>query len=156
MSIEQPGGRTDLAKRLVAVPPERIFAVFDNPAALMQWLPPKGMTGHAHEYDFRQGGTYRIELEYLDGNHGPGKTTAKSDISKGRFVEIVPDRIIRQTVEFEGDDSIKMTMTWTFDPVPEGTSVTVTAEDVPSGISAEDHQKGLSSSLENLAEFVGG
>jgi hypothetical protein len=35
-----------------------------------------------------------------------------------------------------------------------GTEVWVTAMDVPSGISVEDHHAGMSSTLLNLAEFV--
>lgn len=158
MSIGEPSGRTDRATRLIAASAERIFAAFNDAATLMQWLPPAGMTGRAHEYDFREGGAYRIELEYQGDDHGPGKTTAQSDVSKGLFAQIVADRLIRQTVEFEGGEEMAtaMTVTWTFDPVPGGTSVTVTAEHVPSSISPEDHQQGLTSSLENLAQFVGG
>ena len=45
-------------------------------------------------------------------------------------------------------------MTWTFDPAPHGTSVSVTAENVPAGISKKDHDEGLTSSLANLAALV--
>lgn len=41
---------------------------------------------------------------------------------------------------------------WTL--IPEGTVVTIVCEDVPSGISKEDHDAGLKSSLKNLAHFV--
>lgn len=44
-----------------------------------------------------------------------------------------------------------MTMTWTLEPEAGGTMVTVTAEDVPTGVRAEDHEAGLASSLANLA-----
>lgn len=47
-------------------------------------------------------------------------------------------------------------MTWLFEPAPDGTNVTITAENVPAGISAEDHAAGLASTLENLASFVHG
>jgi hypothetical protein len=49
-----------------------------------------------------------------------------------------------------------MVMNWLLRPVPEGTEITIRAENVPSGISAEDHAEGLSSSLENLARFLEG
>ena len=35
-----------------------------------------------------------------------------------------------------------------------GTRVVITADDVPNGISAEDHATGLASSLANLARHV--
>jgi hypothetical protein len=58
------------------------------------------------------------------------------------------------SVLFESGDPAfagEMIMTWTFDPAPGGTRVTIVAEQVPAAISAEDHAAGLSSSLENLA-----
>ena len=61
------------------------------------------------------------------------------------------------TDEFESKDAAfsgEMSVTWSFDAAPEGTQVRVTAEKVPSGISQEDHDAGLHSSLENLARFV--
>ena len=124
----------------------------------MQWLPPSGMSGRALEYDFRDGGRYRIELRYEGGMATmSGKTTGGTDITRGRFVELVPGRRIVQSVEFESSDqafSGEMTMTWSFEPAPEGAMVTVTADNVPSGISKADHDAGLRSSLDNLARFV--
>ncbi|WP_317890809.1 SRPBCC domain-containing protein [Paenibacillus arenilitoris] len=62
-----------------------------------------------------------------------------------------------QSVEFQSDDpdfAGEMMMTWTLTAVPEGTAVTVVCENVPAGIRKEDHDAGLKSSLENLAEFI--
>ena len=59
-----------------------------------------------------------------------------------------------QAVDFESDDPAfagTMTMTWTLTADAGGTRVDITAADVPSGISAEDHAAGLASSLANLA-----
>ena len=46
-------------------------------------------------------------------------------------------------------------MTWSFEPTPAGTRVTITEENVPARISQADHHEGLRASLENLARFVG-
>jgi uncharacterized protein YndB with AHSA1/START domain len=124
----------------------------------MAWLPPGRMTGRALEYDFREGGRYRIELTY-DESAGPsaGKTTARTDVSTGRFLSVDPGERIVQTVEFESEDPSlagEMVMTWSFEPVPGGTRVTVTADNVPSGISQADHDAGLRASLENLARYL--
>ena len=125
----------------------------------MAWLPPAGMRGRALEFDFRAGGRYRIELTYEEAAlpGGVGKSTERTDVSKGTFLELVPDRRIVQSVEFESDDRAfagEMVITWTLEPAEGGTRVTVTAEHAPAGISAEHHAAGLASSLENLARFV--
>jgi len=53
-------------------------------------------------------------------------------------------------VDFVSDDPAyagTMTMTWEVTAVDEETRVDITADDVPDGISAEDHAAGLTSSL---------
>jgi hypothetical protein len=49
-----------------------------------------------------------------------------------------------------------MTMTWRLTEVDAGTLVEFIADDVPAGISAEDHATGLASSLANLAAHLQG
>ena len=74
-----------------------------------------------------------------------------------RFVEVVPPVRLVQAVDFLSDDLAftgTMTMTWELVPVEGGTRVVVTADDVPIGISAEDHAAGMQSSLAKLAAFV--
>jgi uncharacterized protein YndB with AHSA1/START domain len=151
-------GRTDAASRVVAANPDAVYRAFSTAQSLMAWLPPGGMTGRALAYDFREGGRYRIELTYDDAARpAVGKTTARSDVTTGRFVTLEPARRIVQTVEFESDDrsfSGHMLMTWSFAAVPEGTRVTITAENVPPGIRKPDHDEGLRASLENLANYL--
>jgi hypothetical protein len=62
-----------------------------------------------------------------------------------------------QAVGFVSDDpdfAGTMTMTWEVTPVDGGSRVDIRAEDVPAGISAEDHAAGLASSLANLAAYL--
>jgi uncharacterized protein YndB with AHSA1/START domain len=151
-------GRTDSAMRLIHASPEAIYRAFADGERLMAWLPPEGMSGRILLFEPWQGGRYRIELTLDDGGHGvSGKTTERTDVTSGRFLELVPNRRIVQSVEFDSADPAfagTMVMTWSLEPAPEGTNVTVSAADVPPGISEADHQAGLASSLENLARFV--
>ncbi|HVQ07144.1 MAG TPA: SRPBCC family protein [Allosphingosinicella sp.] len=147
--------RTDTASRRIAAPPDAIYRAFVDPGALMAWLPPEGMTGRTLLFEPWEGGRYRIAL--IHEGEGRGKTDARTDISAGRFLALVPGRRIVQSVIFESGDpryAGEMTVSWSLDPAAGGTNVTVTAENVPPGISAEDHAAGLASSLENLARFV--
>ena len=147
--------RTDKARRRIAASPGAIYAAFVDPEALMAWLPPAGMTGRALLFEPWQSGRYRIALTYQ--GEGEGKTADRTDISAGRFLALEPARRIVMTAIFESDDPAfagEMILTWSLDPTPGGTEVKVTAEKVPAGISAEDHEAGLASSLENLARFI--
>jgi uncharacterized protein YndB with AHSA1/START domain len=152
-------GRTDTASLVIAAQPDAIYRAFSDPDALMAWLPPGNMVGRALEYDFREGGRYRIELTYDEAAPpGAGKTTERTDISSGRFLSLKPGKRIVQSVEFESADASfagEMVTTWTFESLGEGTRATITAENVPSGVSKADHDAGLRSSLENLARYLG-
>src|SRR5580704_1555779 len=143
--------------RVIAAPPGRVWAALVDPGALMAWLPPGGMTGRFERFDARPGGSYRMVLTYSDASGAPGKATAESDIVEARFVDIVPGERVVQAVDFVSDDPAyagTMTMTWAVTAAGAGTRVDIVAEDVPDGISAEEHAAGLASSLRNLAAHV--
>jgi len=147
--------RTDRATCVVAAPPEQVYAALVDADALVAWLPPEGMTGRFERFDPRSGGSYRLVLTYLE--PAQGKATADTDVVEARFVELVPGVRVVQAVDFESDDPGfhgTMTMTWSVTAVDGGTRVDIVAEDVPDGISAEDHAAGMASSLANLAAFV--
>lgn len=58
-----------------------------------------------------------------------------------------------QLVTFASGDPAfagQMKMTWLLAPDTDGTQVTIRCEDVPPGITAEDHAAGLASSLDHL------
>ena len=149
--------RTDRASRVIAAPPGRVWAALVDPEALLAWLPPGGMTGRFERFDGGPGGSYRMVLTYSDASGAPGKATAESDIVEARFVDIVPGERVVQAVDFISDDPAyagTMTMTWEVAAVDAGTRVDIVAEDVPDGVSAEDHAAGLASSLAKLAAYV--
>jgi uncharacterized protein YndB with AHSA1/START domain len=135
----------------------RVWAALVDPGALLAWLPPGGMTGMFERFDARPGGSYRMALTCSDASGAPGKATVDSDIVEARFVDVVPGERVVQAVDFVSDDPAyagTMTMTWEVTVVDAGTRVGIVAEDVPDGISAEDHAVGLASSLANLAAYV--
>lgn len=149
--------RTDLASRLIAAPVDRAYEALVDPDALTTWLPPTGMSARFERFDARPGGSYRMVLTYADASAAPGKSTADSDIVEARFEAIVPGVRVVQAVDFVSDDpgfSGTMIMTWTVTAADGGTLVEFRADDVPAGISAEDHAAGLASSLANLAAYL--
>ncbi len=149
--------RIDTASLIVAAPAETIYGAFIDAEALLAWLPPEGMTGEILEFEPRPGGAFRMALHY--GTPGHGKTTADTDVVESEFAELVPGQRVVQLVRFRSDDPAfagTMRMVWDLEPAEGGTRVIFLAEDVPPGISKEDHDAGLRSSLENLKVYVMG
>ena len=149
--------RTDRAERVVDAPVARVFDALVDRDALEAWLPPSGMTARFERFDPTPGGSYRVVLTYSEPADAAGKSSDDSDLVEARYVDVVPDDRVVQAVDFVSDDPAfagTMTMTWAVRAVDGGTRVEITADDVPDGISAEDHAAGLASSLDNLAGFV--
>ncbi len=149
--------RTDSASRVIAAAPDKVYAAFVDPDALVSWLPPDGMSGRFERFDPRPGGSYRLVLTYADASASPGKATSDSDVVEARFVDLVTGSRVVQAVDFVSDDPSfagTMTMTWEVTPIDGGSRVDVTADNVPDGISEDDHAAGLTSSLANLADYL--
>ncbi|HUS32458.1 MAG TPA: SRPBCC domain-containing protein [Kofleriaceae bacterium] len=143
--------------RVIAAPRSRVFAAWMSKDAVAEWLPPAGMSARIDHFDARIGGGYRMTLTY-DGS-GHGKTTTDTDVVNVTFDEIVLDERIVQATTFDTKDAAfagTMTLTWTFaDAEPGGgTRVTVEVANAPRGITDADHEKGISSTLDNLATYV--
>jgi uncharacterized protein YndB with AHSA1/START domain len=144
--------------RLIKAPPHAIYRAFLDPSAVAAWRPPKGMTGKVFAFEPRAGGTFRMAFVYdRPDAETRGKSSDDADVFEGRFAELVPDQRIVEAVRFESDDPAfggEMVLTTTLQPTADGTQVTVRIENVPRGISAEDHEAGIASSLANLAAYV--
>jgi uncharacterized protein YndB with AHSA1/START domain len=122
-----------------------VYEALVDSDALVEWLPPAGMSGRFERFDLWEGGSYRLVLTYADATGAPG------------FVALVPGERVVWAVDFVSDDpafSGTMTMTWTLVPIEGGCRVEVAAAGVPGGISPEDHAAGMQSSLDNLAAYL--
>lgn len=122
-----------------------------------QWMAPAVMKAKMLHFDFREGGSYSMRLTYREPGEGRGKTADDFDEVRVGIVAIEEGKRIEQEVVFEADDPAFagiMRMVWTFDAEAGGTRVTVRAENVPEGIRPEDHEAGMSSTLENLDAFL--
>jgi uncharacterized protein YndB with AHSA1/START domain len=149
--------RTDKGSRLIAAPPDQVYAALVEPEALTVWLPPAGMTGQIERFDLRHGGSYRMVLTYANPPASGGKSTAVSDVVEARFMDIIPGRRVAYAVDFVSEDPAyagTMLMTWELVPVEGGTRVDITADDVPDGVRPDDHASGMNSSLMNLAKYL--
>ena len=142
--------------RHVNAPRARVYNALIDPKAIAKWKVPSGMTAHVHEFDGREGGTFRIWLTYNTPTE-VGKTTAHSDTYHGRFMKLVPNELLVEVDEFETADPAlrgEMTITITLSDADGGTDVLGVHEGLPPGISAADNEAGWRSGLKRLAELV--
>lgn len=154
MDENSQNDRKHRAFRFIKATTDVIYDAFVRPENLIVWLPPEGARGEIEHFDPRQGGRFKIILTF---GATTGKSTRNSDVVEGRFLQLLPGERITQAVEFASDRpefAGTMTMDWSLSSTPDGTLVTVIAEDVPTGISRADHELGMASTLENLARFV--
>lgn len=114
------------------------------------------MSGRFSWFDARPGGGYSLTLTY-DDEAIHGKSTENSDVVEVRFIEVDEPRQLVEEADFVSDDpnlAGTMTMIWSLEPVERGTLVTITATDVPDGISSEDHATAFASTLSNLDKYI--
>ncbi len=147
-------GRRDAASRHIKASASAIYDAFVVREAVAQWLPPDGATMEIQFFEPRIGGQFQMTLIFAS---TPGKSTTNTDVVVGHFVELVPQQRIVQAFEFDSPDPAfagTMTMRWVLEATEGGTAVMVVAENVPTGISPEDHEAGMKSSLAHLAAYV--
>jgi len=133
-----------------------VYAALVDPDAVARWKAPAGMTCHVHTFEPREGGTLRISLTY-DAPTEAGKTSARTDTYRGRFVELVPNERVVEIDEFETTDPVlrgEMTITIILADADGGTEVTGLHEGLPPGVSTADNQAGWESALARLAALV--
>ena len=90
-------------ERHVRAPRSAVYRALLDRDAVRQWMVPEGMRSEVHAFEPREGGSIRISLTY-DAPTGAGKTTAHIDTYHGRFLRLVPDEQVVQSMEFETEN----------------------------------------------------
>ncbi|MFE2185280.1 SRPBCC domain-containing protein [Streptomyces sp. NPDC059455] len=143
--------------RRVNAPRSAVYRALLDASAVAAWRVPEGMTSRVHEFDPREGGTFRISLVY-DDPASTGKSGGHTDTYHGRFTRLVPDEQVVEVLEFETADSAlrsTMTMTTTLtDAEGGGTDVHLLHEGIPDAVPAADNELGQRMALDKLAELV--
>jgi uncharacterized protein YndB with AHSA1/START domain len=139
--------------RHVRAPRSIVYRALLDPNAIAKWRVPAGMNSRVHEFDAREGGSFRISLTY-DAPSSAGKSAPHTDTYHGQFVKIVPNEQVVEAIEFDtADDALRgtMTMTTTLTDAEGGTDVLVVHEGIPDGVPAADNETGTRMALANLA-----
>jgi uncharacterized protein YndB with AHSA1/START domain len=142
--------------RHINAPRAIVYRALLDAQAVATWMVPAGMTSHVHAFDAREGGAFRISLTY-DAPTRTGKTSAHTDTHHGRFVKLVPDTQVVETVEFETTDPAlqgAMTITFTLVDADGGTDLHAVHDGLPPGVPGAANETGWQSSLTKLAAFV--
>ena len=140
----------------VNAPRADVYRALLDARAVARWMVPEGMTSQVHEFDAREGGSFRISLTY-DEPTGTGKTTAHADTYHGHFIKLIPNEQVVEAMEFETDDAAmrgEMTVTFTLTDADGGTEVLAVHDNLPSGLSPADNETGWRMALDKLAAFV--
>jgi uncharacterized protein YndB with AHSA1/START domain len=135
-----------------------VYRALVEPEAIIRWMYPKGMSIHIHRFEGQEGGEFRISLRYSS-SPGVGKTTQDTDTYHGRFVRLVPDRLVVEAAEFESSDPNlrgEMLITFRLTEVDGGTDIEVVHAKLPPGLSASANEIGWQMSLGNLAKLLEG
>jgi uncharacterized protein YndB with AHSA1/START domain len=134
---------------------ESVYRALTDARAVQRWQVPDGMTSEVHEFDVREGGTFRISLTY----HGDstGKSGGHTDTFHGHFVKLVENEQIVEVMEFETSDPElqgEMTVTYVLRDADGGTELHAVHDHVPAGVSHADNETGWRMSLGKLARLV--
>jgi uncharacterized protein YndB with AHSA1/START domain len=105
--------------REIAASPERVFAVWTDPAQIMRWFGMEGVTNREAVFEARPGGAWHVASEAPDGS---------AMRMEGVVKEIEPARRLLQSWAYVGPDGTRMNETEvevTFAPSATGCLVTV-------------------------------
>ena len=134
-----------------------VYRALVDARAVATWKVPTGMTSHVHEFDAREGGSFRISLTY-DEPTGTGKTTTHTDTYHGRFVKLMTNEQVVEAVEFETTNlEMRGEMTITIslaDAKGGGTDVLAVHDALPPGVPIADNEAGWREALAKLAALV--
>ena len=126
--------------RVLNAPPERVFKAFLDPDALVKWMAPHGFTAKVHHLDPQVGGSYKMSFTNFSTGH--------SHSFSGKYIEIVPNQLLRYTDQFDDPDLPgEIQMTIELKPVLVGTEVNITQAGLPDVIRVEACYLGWQESL---------
>ncbi len=137
-------------------PRAAVYRALLDADAVARWRVPDGMRSQVHEFDPREGGSFRVSLTY-DAPTSTGKSAPNTDTYHGHFVTLVPDERVVEVFEFETDNPAlrgEMTMTTTLTDADGGTNVVIVHEGLPDSVPPADNETGQRMALDNLARLV--
>lgn len=141
------GGTPIVQERVIAAPPERVFAAWSDAERMGRWMCPGEIERASVELDFRVGGRFRISM------FGEEQTY----VQHGEYLEIeAPHRIVftwHSEWMPEGERDTRVSVTLAAES-PDATRLRLVHDELPRSDSYEGHRGGWSSIVEKLANTL--
>jgi uncharacterized protein YndB with AHSA1/START domain len=128
-------------RRYIPAKPEKVFEAWTR-GELMTWCCPEGMQVISAEAELKVRGKYRVSMKAANG---------QVYTFDGTYEEIVPDRKLVFTHQWEEAEPVETRVTVEFAEANGGTELTIKHDDIATEELAEGHEAGWISMLQNLA-----
>lgn len=137
-------------RRTFAAPLARVYDSWTQIDRLREWFCPPEVTVAIHEFDFRVGGAYRMEMRYVGGE-------GEVIVVGGVYREIVDRKRLVFTWRWEEDlaeDEFDTLVTVEFARRGSSTEMLFVHEQLKNEDSRSNHERGWSATFEKLATYL--
>ena len=133
--------------RVLKATPEKVYRAFTDPVAIASWLPPYGFLCTVHEFNVKQGGSFRMSFHNF--------STGNGHSFGGNYLEVKPNEFLKYTDKFD-DPNLpgEMITMISFQKVSVGTEIKIQQDGIPEVIPAEMCYLGWQESLDKLTRLV--
>lgn len=135
-------------ERLIAAPPETVYAYWTDPERIVRWWGPEDYDIPAHTFEIRRGGLWRTTMRSPDG---------RFYTVSGIYRELVPATRLVFTWAWEDESGARgheTEVTITFHSAPGGTRLVVQQRPFEDVGSRDQHRQGWRSTLNCLVEAL--
>jgi uncharacterized protein YndB with AHSA1/START domain len=136
-------------ERLIASPPEMLFALWIEPAELVKWWAPDGYAAVVDMLDARPGGRWRALLRRPDGS---GVATS------GVYRIVEPPRRLAFSWAWEdasGARGHETEVSVSFEPAPGGTRLVLVQQRFETRQARDNHDRGWAASFDRIGRIAG-
>jgi uncharacterized protein YndB with AHSA1/START domain len=130
--------------RVINAPCAMVYRAWTEPKQMLQWFSPRDVECRSIDMDLKIGGAYRVHFVSKMGDH----------IATGKYTEIVPNKRLRFTWEWQNNAMPNSVVTVDFEDLGATTRLTLLHEGLPSQEEADHHSHGWSSMAEKFAGFM--
>ncbi len=131
-------------QRIINAPCRLVFDAWTDPRQMVQWWSPETVKCLSVTADLKIGGAYRIHMLADEKDH----------VAIGKYQEIVPNKRLRFTWEWEHYAMADSVVTVEFEDLGKTTRVTLTHEGLPDRDDVPDHKSGWTSAIAKFARLM--